>query len=200
MNYDAFAIRCWPETFTEYGGAVCGPASMLGEARVPCACEADVYGAVTQAILQAVAKQPVFLADIVDMSEEDNTGVVWHCGQAPVSMANEKPSATVHTNRKQALLYEFTLRPGRVTLFRLSQAFGEPKIVIATGNMLERDMTFTGTSGVVRFDQGSGPVLRDLMDSGMEHHMALAYGDLSPTLLSIAAGMGLNVIELGVGQ
>jgi L-fucose isomerase-like protein len=43
-GYDAFAIRCWPETFTEYGGAVCGPAGMLGEARVPCACEADVMG------------------------------------------------------------------------------------------------------------------------------------------------------------
>jgi L-fucose isomerase-like protein len=199
-NYDAFAIRCWPETFTEYGGAVCGPASMMGEARVPCACEADVYGAVTQAILQEVADQPVFLADIVDMSEEDDTGVVWHCGQAPVSMANEKPSATVHTNRKQALLYEFTLKPGRVTLFRLSQAFGKTKVVIATGTMLERDMTFTGTSGVIRFDHGSEAVLRDLMDSGLEHHMAIAYGDLSPKLQGIAAGMGLNVIELGAGQ
>jgi hypothetical protein len=31
-GFDAFAIRCWPETFTEYGGAVCGPASMMGEA------------------------------------------------------------------------------------------------------------------------------------------------------------------------
>jgi L-fucose isomerase-like protein len=199
-GYDAFAIRCWPETFTEYGGAVCGPASMLGEARVPCACEADVYGAVTQTILQKVADQPVFLADIVDMDETDNTGVVWHCGQAPVSMANAAPTATVHTNRKQALLYEFTLKPGRVTLFRLSQAYGEPKIVIATGTMLERDMTFTGTSGVVEFDHGSAPVLRDLIDSGMEHHMALAYGDLAPQLRSIAAGMGLNVIELGADQ
>ena len=44
-GYDAFAIRCWPETFTEYGGAVCGPAAMMGDARVPCACEADVMGA-----------------------------------------------------------------------------------------------------------------------------------------------------------
>ncbi|MEK6217476.1 MAG: hypothetical protein N2B03_09720, partial [Boseongicola sp.] len=28
-GYDAFAIRCWPETFTEYGGAVCGPAAIM---------------------------------------------------------------------------------------------------------------------------------------------------------------------------
>ncbi len=196
-GYDAFALRCWPETFTEYGGAICGPASMLNEARVPCACEADVYGAVTQAILQKVADAPVFLADLVDMDIEDNTGVVWHCGQAPVSMTDDVPMATVHTNRKQALLYEFTLKPGRVTFFRLSQAFGEPKIIFARGEMLKRDMAFTGTSGVVRFDHGAKAVLRDVMNSGLEHHMALAYGDFEDDLKGIAAGMGLLVIELG---
>lgn len=199
-SYDAFALRCWPETFTEYGGAICGPASMMGEARVPCACEADVYGAVTQAILQKVAGDVVFLADIVDVDEDDDTGVVWHCGQAPISMTEDTPRATVHTNRKQALLYEFTLKPGRVTLFRLSQAYGETKIIIARGEMLKRDMTFTGTSGVVKFDHGGQAFLRDMMDSGLEHHMAVAYGDLAPQLEAIAAGMGLNVIELGAAQ
>ncbi len=199
-GFDAFAIRCWPETFTEYGGAVCGPVSMMGEARVPCACEADVYGAVTQAILQKVADAPVFLADLVDMDIRDDTGVVWHCGQAPVSMTDDEPRATVHTNRKQALLYEFTLKPGRVTFFRLSQAFGTPKIVIATAEMLRSEMAFTGTSGVVRFDHGADAVLRDVMDSGLEHHMALAYGDHAEMLRSIAAGMNLNVVELGAAR
>ncbi|MEM9435207.1 MAG: hypothetical protein AAGA12_14915 [Pseudomonadota bacterium] len=198
--FDAFAIRCWPETFTEYGGAVCGPVSMMGEARVPCACEADVYGAVTQAILQKVADAPVFLADLVDMDVSDDSGVVWHCGQAPVSMTQDMPQATVHTNRKQALLYEFTLKPGRVTFFRLSQAYSKPKIVIASGTMLSRDMAFTGTSGVVRFDHGAQAVLRDVMDSGLEHHMALAYGDHGAALQSVAAGMGLDVIELGADR
>ncbi|WP_298361700.1 hypothetical protein [uncultured Litoreibacter sp.] len=196
-SYDAFAIRCWPETFTEYGGAVCGPVSMMGEARVPCACEADVYGAVTQAILQKVADSPVFLADLVDMDVEGDTGVVWHCGQAPLSMTDDEPMATVHTNRKQALLYEFTLKPGRVTFFRLSQAYGEPKVIIAGGEMLRSEMAFTGTSGVVRFDHAAQKTLRDVMDCGLEHHMAIAYGDHRNALRGIAAGMGLNVVELG---
>ncbi len=105
--------------------------------------------------------------------------------------------ATVHTNRKQALLYEFTLKPGRVTFFRISQAYGEPKVVIAGGEMLRSEMAFTGTSGVVRFDNAAQKVLSDVMDSGLEHHMALAYGDHRNALRGIAAGMGLNVIELG---
>lgn len=197
-NFDAFAIRCWPETFTEYGGAVCGPVSMLGEARVPCACEADVYGALTQALLQRVAEAPVFLADIVDMDPADDTGVVWHCGQAPKSMAARMPTATVHTNRKQALLMEFPLKPGRVTMFRVSQARGRAHVVIATGEMLERDMAFTGTSGVVRFDRGTGPVLDALIGSGLEHHMALAYGDHATALEGVAAAMDIPFLELGV--
>ena len=27
-KFNSFAIRCWPETFTEYGGAICAPVSM----------------------------------------------------------------------------------------------------------------------------------------------------------------------------
>ncbi|KIT16630.1 hypothetical protein [Jannaschia aquimarina] len=190
---DAMAIRCWPETFTEYGGAVCGAVSMLGEARTPCACEADVYGAVTQAILQDVADAPVFLADIVDM--EGETGIVWHCGQAPASMAAGGMAATVHTNRRQALLYEFTLRPGRVTLFRLSQAHGRHQAVIATGEAVDAPMAFTGTSGTIRWDR---PDMADaLIASGLEHHMALAYGDHSEALRGVAAHLDIPVLELG---
>jgi len=192
---DAVAIRCWPETFTEYGGAVCGPVSMLGEARVPCACEADVYGAVTQAILQDVADAPVFLADLVDM--DDETAVVWHCGQAPASMATGGMAATVHTNRRQALLYEFALRPGRVTLFRLSQARGRAQAVIATGEAVDAPMAFTGTSGTIRFDAPAPAICADVMASGLEHHMALTYGDHAEALRGVAAGLGIPVLELG---
>ena len=193
---DAFAIRCWPETFTEYGGAVCGPVSMLGEARVPCACEADVYGAVTQLMLQETADSPVFLVDLVDMDTADDTGVVWHCGQAPASMAASRPEATIHTNRKMPLLYEFALKPGRVTLVRLSQAHGETKLILSGGEMLERPMAFTGTSGVIRFDRAADAVLSDVIASGLEHHMALAYGDHRPQLRQLAATLGLPVLEI----
>ena len=198
-GYDGFAIRCWPETFTQYGGAVCGPVSMMGEARAPCACEADVHGAATLVLLQRLSGEAVFLVDLVDLDAADDSGVVWHCGQAPVSMAD--PAAqmrgTVHTNRKQALLYEFPLKPGRVTFFRLSQAFNSPKVVIAGGEMLRRPLAFTGTSGVVRFDRPAQTILKDIMDSGMEHHLALAYGDHRGKLASLAASLDLPLVELG---
>ena len=196
-DFDAFAIRCWPETFTEYGGAICGPVSMMGEARVPCACEADVYGAATQLLLQAVADAPVFLVDLVDVDPNDGTGVVWHCGQAPISMRDPEAdaTATIHTNRKMPLLYQFPLKPGAVTFARISQAKGRHTLVIGKGEMLRRPLAFTGTSGVVALEDASGTLNR-VIDSGLEHHTALAYGDHRAGLEAAAAKFGLEIIEL----
>lgn len=200
-DYAAFAIRCWPETFTEYGGAVCGPVSMMGEKRVPCACEADIYGAMTSLILQGVADAPAFQVDLVDIDEADDTCVVWHCGQAPISMADqdaeaENALATIHTNRKMPLLYEFALKPGRVTFARLSQSRGEPKLVIARGEMLRRPKAYTGTSGTVRFDAGAKQVLETIMDGALEHHSGLVYGDHVEALRAVADAMGTPVLEI----
>lgn len=197
-GYDAFAIRCWPETFTEYGGAACAPAAMLGEEGAPCACEADVYGALTQLVLQAAARAPVFLSDLVDIDTGDNSGVVWHCGQAPYSMRDPefRAEAAVHSNRGQPLLYEFPLKPGPVTFVRISQAFNMPQMALGFGEMLRRPLAFSGTAGVIRFSRDSGDVLRDIMSSGLEHHIALAYGDHRATLRGVAGALGLPLQEL----
>jgi len=197
-RYDALAVRCWPETFTEYGGAVCGPAAMLGEDRTPCACEADVYGALTSLLLQEVAGSPAFLVDVVDIDAKDDTGVVWHCGQAPISMADpkEKPRATVHSNRRQPFLYEFALRPGRVTLARISQAQAGGALVIAGADVLERPPAFTGTSGTLRFDRPAGEVAAAILGIGLEHHVSLAYGDHREALHGAAEALRLPVLEI----
>ena len=197
-EYSAFALRCWPEMFTEYGGAICAPASMMTEKKVPCACEADVYGAVTQLILQEVSNQPVFLTDIVDIDIEDNTGVFWHCGQAPISMCdpNFQPSATIHSNRKMPLLFEFPLKEGIVTIMRISQSFGQQKMVVSKGKMINRTLPFTGTSGVIKFDNDSKKVLNDIISFGLEHHVAITYGDHLRLLSELASELKLPILYI----
>ena len=197
-TYNAFAIRCWPEMFTEYGGAICAPASMLTENKVPCACEADVYGAVTQLILQEVSGQSVFLTDIVDIDLDDNSGVFWHCGQAPISMCNPKikPSATIHSNRKMPLLFEFPLKEGIVTMMRISQSFGEQKMVVSKGKMIDRPLPFTGTSGVINFDNDTKDVLNKIISYGLEHHIAITYGDHVELLSEVASELKLPILYI----
>ncbi|MGD8648406.1 MAG: hypothetical protein PVJ77_17845, partial [Desulfobacterales bacterium] len=43
-KFNGLAVRCWPEMFTEFGCAACGPMAMMNQEMIPCACEADVYG------------------------------------------------------------------------------------------------------------------------------------------------------------
>jgi L-fucose isomerase-like protein len=115
------AVRCWPEFFTELGCAACGAMSMLGEEGCPASCEADVNGTVTSLLLQHLADAPAFLTDLVSIDAASDTGVLWHCGLAPTSMADPAVGVrgTVNSNRKLPLLFEFPLRPGRVTVARL---------------------------------------------------------------------------------
>ena len=194
----ALAVRCWPEMFTEYGCAACGPMGLLTEARTPCACEADVYGALTGMLLQEVAGAPSWLVDIVDMDAASDTGVFWHCGSAPLSMADDQfqPRAQIHSNRKMPLLQEFTLKPGRVTICRISQARGRTTMILCGGEMIRAPMSFTGTSGVIRFDRSATDVTEAMMEFGLEHHVALVYGDYRGTMRALGEDMGLPVVEL----
>ncbi len=195
---DSIAVRCWPETFVDYGCAACGPMAMMNQAGVPSACEADVYGSVTTLMLQELAEEPVWMADLVDVDESDDTAVLWHCGLAPLSMCDPEAQAeaTIHTNRKMPLLHQFPLKPGRVTLARLSQAKNETKLMIAGAEVLRAPMAFTGTSGVIRFDKAVAEVCGTIMDEGLEHHFSLAYGDHVETLRQVANRLNLPVLQI----
>jgi L-fucose isomerase-like protein len=192
------AVRCWPEMFTEYGCAACGPMAMMNQQRVPSACEADVNGSITQLLLQELADEPAWMADLVDITPADDTAVLWHCGLAPLSMRDpEVPAeATIHTNRRMPLLHQFPIKPGRITLARLSRARNEVKLMIAGAEVIRAPMAFTGCSGTIRFDRPAAEVHETIMQEGLEHHFALAYGDHKPALRAIAARWGLPLLEL----
>lgn len=192
------AVRCWPEFFTEYGCAACGPVALLNEAMTPAACEADVHGSISQLLLQELAEEPAWMTDLVDVDPEDDTAILWHCGSAPLSMRDpDSPAeATIHTNRKMPLLHQYTIRPGRITLARLSEARGALKLMLGGAEVIRRPMAFTGTSGTIRFDRPASEVLGRILDEGLEHHFAIAYGDHRPALRAVAGRLGLPVLEL----
>jgi L-fucose isomerase-like protein len=192
------AIRCWPEFFTELQCSACGALSLLSDERIPSSCEADVNGTVTQLALQWLSEAPAFGSDIVSVDYEEDSVVLWHCGQAPLSMADPAfpPRASVHPNRQLPLLMEFPLRAGRVTLARLSRASGELRWVVSRGEMLSAPPSFSGTSGVVRFERPARQVLNTILGQGLEHHISLTYGDHFPGLLALAKMLRMPVLQL----
>jgi L-fucose isomerase-like protein len=139
QSLHGFAMRCWPEFFTELGCAACGAMSMMSNAHTPCSCEVDVNGTITSLILQWLSGEPAFGSDLVSVDDTLDAIVLWHCGLAPQSMADPatSPLGTIHSNRKLPLLLEFPLKPGRVTIARLSEATGTFRLVVGGGEMIQ---------------------------------------------------------------
>ena len=62
--------------------------------------------------------------------------------------------------------------------------------------MLKAPKSFSGTSGVIRFDRPASEVLETVMMEGLEHHYGIAYGDLRHPLKLLAQQLDLPVFEL----
>ena len=186
QNIDAFAVRCWPEMFTEYGCASCGPMAMMNENKISSACEADILGSLTCNILNQLNNKPSLLVDIVDVDEKDNTTVFWHCGLAPISMAEKNtPSATVHSNRRKPLLHNFAFKSGDITIFRVSKSENKLKFIVMNGKVLKRKNSFSGTSGVISLGKNTHKKIKNLFLSGLEHHVGFTYGDVLEDIKSL---------------
>lgn len=197
------AVRCWPEFFTDLGCAACGAMSMLSDgfgarAPIPCSCEADANGTVTQLLLHWLAGEPSFGTDIVSMDFEEDVIALWHCGLAPLSMANPKyqPHGTIHSNRKVPLVMEFPLKPGQVTIARLNRHAGGLRLVLGRGEMLDAPAPFSGTSGLLRLETKTKQFFNVLMQQGLEHHISLVYGDYLAELQAFARLLSLPVLLL----
>lgn len=196
-RWSGVATRCFPECFSPFGGAPCSPQALLSEDGTATSCEADVHGAVTGLMLQVIAGEPAFNAELVDIDRDTNTGVMWHCGLAPMHMAapDAHPRPIAHPHRHKALANEFPLRAGRVTIARFSNPGGYAMLV-GTGEMLDEPLPFSGTCGVLRFDHPVQGVIDSIMGNGAEHHYAIVYGDHRESLGAMAARLNIPVLAI----
>lgn len=197
-GYTGIAVRCWPDFFTDYGCAACGALALMNEDKVPCGCEADMFGVLSSLMAQWASGNAAFNTDLVDIDPQDNSVVFWHCGQAPIEMADRDGpvQATIHSNRKLPLLSEFALKPGRITLCRITQGEGKLRLMLAGGEMIKAPLAFSGTAGTARLDVDADTYRQRLIAAGMEHHTSLVYGEHRPLLRKVAGLLGLDVIEL----
>ena len=189
-NLQAFAIRCWPEMFTEYGCASCGPMAMMNEKKISCACEADILGGISCNILNQLNNKPSLLVDIVDINGDDNSVVFWHCGLAPISMSKKgKARADIHSNRKKPLLHNFAFKPGLITIFRVSKSANKLKFFVLKGKIIDRKNSFSGTSGVVSFGKDTKGKMEKMFKGGLEHHVAFTYGNYYNEIIKLGNQM-----------
>jgi L-fucose isomerase-like protein len=91
---------------------------------------------------------------------------------------------------------EFSLRPGEITLARISQATGDLRLVLGKGEILEHPKPFSGTSGTLRLDIPAKRFLDSLMREGLEHHVSIVYGNHVNCLVAFADLARIPILNL----
>jgi L-fucose isomerase-like protein len=70
------------------------------------------------------------------------------------------------------------------------------QLIIGGGEMVRAPQSYSGTSGVVRFDQPAAVVLDRVMRHGLEHHFCITYGDFAEELRLFAELVGIPTFAL----
>lgn len=188
---DAAGVQCWTSVQQNYGCAVCTTMSMLGELLVPCACEADIGGAVGMYALTLATGNPSALLDWNNNYGDDPDRCVGtHCSNFPKGFIN----ADIEISNLDVL--GEALGPGN--------CFGGIKGKVQPGPMSFARVDTDDLNGVIRaytgngeftddpFDMAGGiavcriPELRKLLKlicaEGFEHHVGMARGQCADVL------------------
>lgn len=118
------AMQCWPAFVEQIGIRPCLTLGEMSGERIPIACECDLNGAVTLAILRAVSlsQNPTFFADLtIRHPDNDNAELLWHCGQFPYELKDASCPAQIKEGRQV-----FRIRQSdHVTVARFEEDHGE---------------------------------------------------------------------------
>ncbi|HIC89232.1 MAG TPA: hypothetical protein EYP04_07490 [Anaerolineae bacterium] len=210
-KYGALALRCWPEFQTKLGGiGPCAAVSWLNETGLPVSCEGDVLGTLSMLVLHFVSGQPATLMDLVAVMEQEGLIQLWHCGPAPVGLADQAGQRlTYHPTLDRAsppdaprsgVSSDLVLAPGPATIMRFTPAADQAFLLSA--DIVEGPTRgYAGSRGWLTNLRMNGETLgiRDLIETivyhGLPHHYPLARGDWADVLRELVAWTGIGIVE-----
>ncbi len=221
-SYVAFANKCWP-AFEKYFGCVpCYVNSRLSSRGIPVACEADIYGALSQYMATAATVKPATLLDINNTVPRDMAGgalpagyghgdlfMGFHCGNTPSSCMktcgmgyqlimhrlmepDSEPDITRGTLEGQ-------IAPGEITLMRLqvTPAAGLAAYV-AEGEVLDIDPRTFGGVGVIAVPQMARFYRHVLLEKAFPHHTAVAFERVGYTISAALKLLGVKDVSFNL--
>ena len=173
--------------------------SILNDLGVAASCETDAWGALSMYMGMELTGQSAFFGDPVSLDEEENTVTFWHCGMAACSLAGEDSGAACgeHCNRHIGPTMEFGCKPAeKVTVFRVGKApDGHFRFMIASGEALDKDKQFFGTSVVVQTEVSARQLVQSAVEAGFEPHFAVVYGDAADALEILGHMLDIEVVR-----
>jgi len=180
---DASAVQCWTSVQQNYGCAACLSMSLMGEHRMPSACEVDVAGAVSMvALLLASGQIPGFLDWNNNYGHEPDKCVCTHCSNFPKSFMGRDIEISPLDLLGQTLgrdrcfgAIKGHVAPGEMTFFRIStdDPTGKIKAYVGEGEFTDDPFGMDGGIAVCKVTR-LRQLLAHICRNGFEHHVAMA--------------------------
>ena len=220
-EYVVFANKCWPAFQTEFGFVPCYVNSRLATKGIPVACEADIYGTLSQYIGTCVTGADTTLLDInntvpADMYESDikgkfdyaltDTFMGFHCGNTPMcrlASGELKYQLIMHRLLEPDNDPDITrgtlegdIASGKITFYRLQgNAEGGLSAYIAQGEVLPVPTRSFGGIGVFAIPEMARFYRHVLIAGRFPHHGAVAFDHVGKALFDVFAYLGIEKIS-----
>lgn len=220
-EFAVFANKCWPSFEFEFGFVPCYINSRLAGRGIPVACEVDLYGALSEYIVQLATQSPATLLDINNSVPDDilpkkpnlagakkeDLWMGFHCGNTCSScMANCKLNYQVIMNRLMEGggtpditrgTLEGTIKPGATTIFRLqSTPDCTLRSYIAEGEILPYDPCSFGAIAIFAIPQFARFYRHVLVGKHFPHHAAIGFAKTGKALFEAMKYFGIEDISV----
>lgn len=170
--------ECWTAMPLALGVNPCLAMSILYDMGYVVACEADIHGAITCAILMCASRgknKPTFGEFTVRHPENRNAELLWHCGPFPYSVKDENSKAKLFNTKPS-----FKARDGEYTIARFQADNGNYTLLGGNYHTVAGPHTF-GTYMWAEFKDLS-KIEKKLIEGPYIHHMAEVYGNYTEVL------------------
>ena len=217
-KYVVMANKCWPSFQTFFKFVPCFVNSRFAARNMPIACEVDIWGAVSEYIVNCASGKAPTILDInntvpEDIYQEDIAGkfpyaqnetfMGFHCGNTascylknPTLQYQLIMARTLEPENEVPQISCGTLngdiKPGHITFFRLQSAPDTSlHSYIAQGEVLPVACRSFGGIGIIGISQMNRFYRHVLVEKGYPHHGAVAFADCGKTLWAALRLLGV---------
>jgi len=217
-QYVAFANKCWPAFEKFFGHVPCYINSRLAARGIPVACEADIYGALSEYMVICATELPPAILDINNSVPKDMYAVckeiiggyalsdLWmgfHCGNTS-SGCLMQPSMQYQLIMHRLMepdrnpditrgTLEGRIKAGPVSIFRI-QSTSESRIqaYVANGEVLDINPRSFGSIGVFAIEEMGRFYRHVLIEKRFPHHTAIAFKHAGKSLFAACRMLGIQ--------
>ncbi|MDI6618994.1 MAG: fucose isomerase [Clostridiales bacterium] len=220
-EYAIFANKCWPAFQTQFGFVPCYVNSRLTAEGIPVSCEVDIYGALSEYIINCATNISAGLLDINNTVPEgmysrnkekfkgyklNDLFMGFHCGNTSMchmKYASMKYQLIMHRSLEPDKEPDITrgtlegaIMPGDITLFRLqSTADCILRSYVAEGRVIDVDPNSFGGIGIFAVKEMARFYRHVLIAKRYPHHAGIAFKHAGKILFSAVKMLGVDDIS-----